>query len=145
MTCADKAIKLVLHDRNATYGDPADDYRKVAKIWSGLLAPILKRDITPQEAILMMVGLKLSREVHLPKEDNIIDAHGYLLCYEWAKSGQRPEPAGVPTPPVYPTIEDGFGNVWTKCGKADCGLHVVRPGKTQCDVCDNQPCNESYH
>jgi hypothetical protein len=95
MTCADKAIKLVLHDRNATYGDPADDYRKVAKIWSGLLAPILKRDITPQEAILMMVGLKLSREVHLPKEDNVIDAHGYLLCYEWAKSGKRPEPFGI--------------------------------------------------
>jgi hypothetical protein len=30
-------------------------------------------------------------------------------------------------------IEDGFGNRWPKCnfGK-DCGLAVVRPGKTQC-------------
>lgn len=91
MSHADTAIKLVLGDRNASYGNPADDYAKVAKMWSGLLHPILKRDITPQEAILMMVLLKMSREVHVPKDDNIIDAHGYLLCYEWAKTGVKPE------------------------------------------------------
>ena len=32
------------------------------------------------------------------------------------------------------TVEDGFGSVWVKCS-SDCGLHVVRPGKAQCD-CD---------
>jgi hypothetical protein len=47
-------------------------------------------DITAEEAILMMVGLKLSRESHAHKDDNIIDAHGYLLCYEWAKTGVQP-------------------------------------------------------
>ena len=91
MNHADTAIRLVLGDRNESYGDPAEDYAKVAKMWSGLLHPILKRDITPQEAILMMVLLKMSREVHAPKEDNIIDAHGYLLCYQWALSGRRPK------------------------------------------------------
>lgn len=90
MNHASTASQLVLGDRNATYGDPVDDYTKVAKVWSGLLAPALRRDITPQEAILMMVGLKLCREVHTAKPDNIIDAHGYLLCYEWARSGERP-------------------------------------------------------
>lgn len=91
MTHADTATKLVLGDRNASYGNPAEDYAKVAKMWSGILHPILSRDITPREAILMMVLLKLSREVHAPKPDNIIDAHGYLLCYEWVKSGLKPE------------------------------------------------------
>lgn len=34
-------------------------------------------------------------------------------------------------------LDDGFGNVWHKCKlDADCGLHVVRPGKTQC-WCDS--------
>ena len=30
-------------------------------------------------------------------------------------------------------LDDGFGNQWHKCelGK-DCGLEIVRPGKTQC-------------
>lgn len=92
MNHADTAIRLVLGDRNKSYGNPAEDYAKVAKMWSGLLHPILKRDITPQEAILMMVLLKMSREVHAPKDDNIVDAHGYLLCYQWAKSGVRPTP-----------------------------------------------------
>lgn len=36
-----------------------------------------------------------------------------------------------------PTIEDGFGNVWSaKCAK--CGrisMQVVRPGKIQCGYC----------
>ena len=34
-------------------------------------------------------------------------------------------------------IDDGFGNKWYKCelGK-NCGLHIVRPGKTQC-WCEN--------
>jgi hypothetical protein len=30
-------------------------------------------------------------------------------------------------------ICDGFGNSWSRCKLGgDCGLHIVRPGKTQC-------------
>ncbi len=90
MNHAEEAIKLVTGDRNASYGNPRDDYIKTAKVWSGLLAHKLKADITPEEAILMMVGLKLSREIHRHKDDNIVDAIGYLLCHEWARSGVQP-------------------------------------------------------
>jgi len=35
-------------------------------------------------------------------------------------------------------IEDGFGSVWKKCG-SNCSLHVVRPGKTDCN-CTGKNC-----
>lgn len=35
------------------------------------------------------------------------------------------------------TIEDGFGSCWARCSK-DCELEVVRPGKVQCNICDNR-------
>lgn len=89
---ASEAIKLVLGDRNDSYGNPRDDYEGTAKIWSGLLRKKLTADITPEEAILMMVGLKLNREAHKHKDDNLIDAHGYLLCLQWAITREKPQP-----------------------------------------------------
>ena len=90
MNHADTAINLVLGVAVGCVPVAKDDYTRTAKIWSGILANKLKADITAEEAILMMVGLKLSRESHTHKDDNIIDAHGYLLCYEWAKTGVQP-------------------------------------------------------
>lgn len=34
-------------------------------------------------------------------------------------------------------VTDGFGNIWQKCNKPECDLHVVRPGKVQCS-CENE-------
>jgi hypothetical protein len=33
-------------------------------------------------------------------------------------------------------ICDGFGSCWTLCEKKDCALEIVRPGKVQCNLCD---------
>lgn len=93
MNIADEAKQLVLGDRNQSYGNPADDYAKTAKIWSGMLIHHLKPgvEITAKEAVLMMAALKLSREMHKHKRDNLVDAVGYELLAEWIETGKRPE------------------------------------------------------
>jgi hypothetical protein len=95
MNNADKAAALILGDRNDSYGTPESDFSGIALIWSGILSAKLRTNITPDEVALMMVGLKLRREAHKPKDDNLVDAHGYLLCLEWMRSGQRPVPEGT--------------------------------------------------
>lgn len=92
MTHADKAAELVLGNRNADYGTPHDDFVGVALIWSGILSAKLISSITADEVALCMAGLKLRREAHKPKEDNLVDAHGYLLCLEWIRTGRQPVP-----------------------------------------------------
>lgn len=93
MSYSDEAKKLVLGDRNNSYGTPADDYAKTAAMWTGMLIHLLKPGcvITPKTAVLMMAALKISREMNRAKPDNLIDAHGYLDCAEWIETGKRPE------------------------------------------------------
>lgn len=100
MNIASKAEKLVLGDRNESYGDPRQDFERIARVWSGLLHSKLKAEITPEEAILMMVGLKLCREVHKPKEDTRIDVIGYMLCLDWVTTGQQPQVATTQDQPL---------------------------------------------
>lgn len=121
-TYADEAARLVLGDRNASYGTPLEDYAKTAAMWSGFLTHKLKAPITPKEAVLMMALLKISREAHAHKPDNLIDAHGYLLCAEWIQTGERPQP----------DAETHLDTIETVC----CGERL------QCPVCGRpQPCN----
>ena len=82
VTILDEAKAHIFGDRNAAYGHPADDYAKVAKIWSGVLMGKLTKEITPREAILCMIGMKMSREAHKPKRDNVVDIAGYAGCLE---------------------------------------------------------------
>lgn len=71
----EEALDLVFGERNDDYGHPAEDYGRTAGMWSAFLGV----NITPYQAALMMVMVKLSREYNKHKDDNIIDSHGYLL------------------------------------------------------------------
>lgn len=116
-TYADKAAELVLGERNASYGTPADDYAKTATMWTGFLTHKLREPITPKEAVLMMALLKISREAYRHKPDNLIDAHGYLLCAEWIESGERPTPAADTHMATIETVCCGEKLTCSCCGK----------------------------
>jgi hypothetical protein len=89
---AEEATKLVCGDRNEQYGPPEQDYQRTAATWSGMLIHKLKPGevIEAREAMLMMAGLKLCREMTKPKRDNRVDAIGYVLCEDWTVTGKKP-------------------------------------------------------
>ena len=74
-----EANGLVNGDRMAAYGSPRPAYEAQAKVWSGLLAHKLKADLTPEDVVLLLAGMKLAREVRKPKRDNRVDLVGYTL------------------------------------------------------------------
>jgi hypothetical protein len=82
---SDIAKKLVYGVRNKSYGSPKSDYTRTSAVWTGLLIHKLKpgHTINAEEAVIMMTALKLCRQMARHKDDNLIDAHGYLECAEW--------------------------------------------------------------
>lgn len=81
----DRAWDLTHGDRHKEYGNAVEVFEAYAKIWSGLLAKKLKEDITASDVTLMMTALKLAREAGSPKDDNVVDAHGYLILLDEVK------------------------------------------------------------
>jgi len=68
-----EAHRLVHGQRGQDYGHPYEDFSRTAKIWSAILGI----EVTPQQAILCMIAVKISRECHRPKRDNRVDIAGY--------------------------------------------------------------------
>jgi len=70
----EKSAALVNGERQADYGDPCDTWKRIAKVFSGILGI----EVTPAQAALCMVGVKVVRESKGHKEDNLVDSLGYL-------------------------------------------------------------------
>lgn len=76
-----EAHKLVYGDRQKSYSHPLNDYTRTAKIWSAILG----QEITAEQAILCMIGVKMSRLCHTLKHDSICDLAGYAQCLQRVK------------------------------------------------------------
>ncbi len=87
-------------ERRESYGSPVDDFTRLGKLWGVLL----RIDPIPPEMVgLMLVALKINRESHKHKPDNLVDAHGYLNCVEEIINSRTYAEAPKPPP--------GSGNV----------------------------------
>ena len=74
-----EANGLVNGSRQAAYGSPRPAYVAMAKVWTGMIDHKLKEDLTAEDVVLLLAAMKLRRECHKHKRDNIVDTHGYLL------------------------------------------------------------------
>ena len=70
----DMAKAIIYGDREKTYGHPALNLQRIAALWS----TYFQIPITPEQVCWAMVLLKASREMNESKQDNRVDAMGYL-------------------------------------------------------------------
>ncbi len=80
----EKAIECVTRDRNATHGEPEDNFKVIAEFWDSYLTAKGKRGpvtITSADTAAMMILMKVSRLVTSPEcVDHWIDIAGYAAC-----------------------------------------------------------------
>ena len=77
-----EAASHVYGERQASYGHPATDFERTGRIWGAILGI---DDVPPHLVALCMAGLKISREVNMPKRDNLVDLIGYAICAKRVK------------------------------------------------------------
>jgi hypothetical protein len=73
----DEARDLVHGDRQRDYDHPSRNLTRIGTMWGVMLD---REPIPPRTVALMMICLKLAREVKTSKPDNLTDICGYSLC-----------------------------------------------------------------
>lgn len=74
----EQKAREIVRARQHAYASPSINFRRIALMWEAILGV----PITPQQVALMLLALKISREVHRHSEDNLIDMVGYVICLE---------------------------------------------------------------
>lgn len=77
-----EAQGLVYGARHHDYGHPLEDFERTAAMVTAILGSKLRpgQRVTPKDWALMMCACKVSREIHRPKRDNLVDLAGYAEC-----------------------------------------------------------------
>ena len=83
-----EAERLVNGDRLQSYGEAAESFKRIAKLWTAYKG--IK--ITPKDVASMMILMKVSRTVTSSKRDNWTDVCGYAeLAHQIESREQAPE------------------------------------------------------
>lgn len=79
-TILDEADRLTGNggDRNDSYDHPHPNFSKIAAVWS----PLFGVPVTPRMVAHAMILMKVVRDAHKAKRDNLVDIAGYARCAE---------------------------------------------------------------
>lgn len=76
-TILEEAQEILEGDRESDYGDPVANFNRI----SGIASSILNETITPEQCVVVMMAVKLSREQYKHKRDNLVDLVAYTEIY----------------------------------------------------------------
>ena len=86
----DNAKICTTQDRNIQYGEPEDNFGRIAELWSAYLDGI---DVSSHDVAMMMILFKVARSAsNLAHVDNYIDIAGYAACGGEIASKKKTEP-----------------------------------------------------
>jgi hypothetical protein len=74
-----EALK-VTEDRQEKYGPPNENFKRIAELWTAYLNTDI--NFTERDVAMMMVLLKIARDVHSAQRDNLVDIAGYARTVE---------------------------------------------------------------
>jgi hypothetical protein len=73
------ANQITAGARREAYGPPEENHKRTALMWSSYLAARgYPRALSVDDVCYMNVLQKISRDIHSPQPDNLVDSHGYL-------------------------------------------------------------------
>jgi len=74
-----EAIRITDGARQSDYGHPRDDFARTALMWTGILGGKLREgvEVAAGDVPLCMIAVKLARQSHRHKRDNLVDIAGY--------------------------------------------------------------------
>ena len=88
-TVCQEADRLVIGDRQADYDHPLVDFTRTGRMWGAILeewARDPEQPVPPRLVGLCMAALKISREVHKHKRDNLVDGCGYFKTVDMVEN-----------------------------------------------------------
>lgn len=81
----EEAQEILEGDRESDYGDPVANFNRISRIASS----ILNETITPEQCVVVMMAVKLSREQYKHKRDNLVDLVAYTEIYNRIKEQNK--------------------------------------------------------
>jgi hypothetical protein len=75
------ALDTINNGRKDQYGNPENSFVLIAELWNSWLKKKMIQKVDASDVAMMMTLFKIARESYQHKDDNILDACGYLGIY----------------------------------------------------------------
>jgi len=89
MSILEEAQEITSGKRQEDYGTPEDSFQSIAGYWTCYLRSKGQCTIGPSDVARMMILLKLAREEHRHKRDNLVDIAGYARALSQIEGDEK--------------------------------------------------------